>query len=83
MTRSSVGYSLGLTSKKANRNLSAFAAKFGIREVFAQQGKAQIKVRIFDPFVLRILRGLLSCPCRPCAPSAELKVGLQLIIPMH
>lgn len=46
VTRSSVGHSLGLTAKKANRNLSAFAAKFGIREAFAQQGKAQIKVRI-------------------------------------
>ena len=49
VTRSSVGHSLGLTAKKANRNLSAFAAKFGIREAFAQQGKAQIKVRIISP----------------------------------
>ena len=49
MTRSSVGHSLGLTAKKANRNLSAFAAKYGIREAFAQQGKAQIKVRIILP----------------------------------
>ena len=53
MLRSSVGLSLGLTAKKANRNLSAFAAKFGIREAFAQQGKAQIKVRILRAFVTK------------------------------
>ena len=40
----SVAQSLGLTSKRANRALAAFAAKHRIRETFAQQGKAQIKV---------------------------------------
>jgi len=40
----SVGLSLGLTSKRASRALAAFAAKYRIRETFAQQGKAQIKV---------------------------------------
>lgn len=40
----SVAQSLGLTSKRANRALAAFASKYHIRESFAQQGKAQIKV---------------------------------------
>ena len=44
VTRVSVAQSLGLTSKRANRALAAFAAKHRIRESFAQQGKAQIKV---------------------------------------
>ena len=44
VTRVSVAQSLGLTSKRANRALAAFAAKHRIRETFAQQGKAQIKV---------------------------------------
>ena len=44
VTRVSVGLSLGLTSKRASRALAAFAAKYRIRETFAQQGKAQIKV---------------------------------------
>ena len=44
MTRVSVAQSLGLTSKRANRCLAAFAAKYHIRETFAQRGKAQIKV---------------------------------------
>ena len=52
VTRSSVGHSLGLTAKKANRNLSAFATKFGIREAFAQHGKAQIKVRTIWPLLV-------------------------------
>ena len=45
----SVAQSLGLTSKRANRALAAFAAKHRIRESFAQQGKAQIKVRSAPP----------------------------------
>ncbi len=44
MTKVSVAQSLGLTSKRANRALAAFAAKYHIRENFAQRGKAQIKV---------------------------------------
>ncbi|CAL5218407.1 g83 [Coccomyxa viridis] len=44
VTRVSVAQSLGLTSKRANRSLAAFAAKYHIRENFAQRGKAQIKM---------------------------------------
>ena len=52
MTRSSVGHSLGLTAKKANRNLSAFAAKYGIREAFAAAGQGSDQgADYFTPFI--------------------------------